>query len=107
MIAEGVNDLVHPGNGSPISETVTAEELLGGLKKLCCMTERTEASTSCNDFSILRDNEIEDGQREEVRQQVNHWIRQMPYFLDVDACVRSRLTLPVWMRHMISEIICI
>lgn len=91
LIAEGVNDLVHPGNGSPISETVTAEELIGGLKKLCCMTEKNGSIPLPATISpFLGYNEIEDGQREEVRQQVNHWIRQMPYFLDVDACVRSR-----------------
>lgn len=91
MIAEGVNDLVHPGNGSPLREMVTAEELIGGLEKLCRMTEKNGSIPLIATISpFLGYNEIKDRQREEIRQKVNEWIRHMPYFLDVDACVRSR-----------------
>lgn len=58
---------------------------------MCGMTEKNGSIPLIATISpFLGYNEIKDRQREEIRQKVNEWIRHMPYFLDVDACVRSR-----------------
>ena len=90
MIAEGINELVHPGNGCPISETVTAKELIEGFKVLCTLTEQRGSIPLLATLSpFLGYDGIWDRKREDVRLEVNEWIRGRPYVLDVDACVRS------------------
>jgi len=71
VILEGINDLGHPGGVAPISETVSAEDMIGGLKQ---MIERAhEKGVKVIGATITPSNGT--GEKEAKRLAVNEWIR--------------------------------
>ena len=90
ILAEGINDLGHPGDGCSLEELPCAKELIEGIKELGCLVRR---EGSCPVFVTLSPFCDYDGiwseEREAIRQEVNSWIRQQESVMDADAFVRD------------------
>jgi lysophospholipase L1-like esterase len=71
IILEGINDLGHPGGVAPLSETVTAEDMIAGLKQL--IDRAHEKGVKVFGATITPSNGS--GEKEAKRLAVNEWIR--------------------------------
>jgi len=71
MILEGINDLGHPGGVAPISETVSAEDMIAGLKQM--IDRAHEKGVKAIGATITPSNGS--GEKEAKRLAVNEWIR--------------------------------
>ena len=90
----GINDLYHPGNGSPIQQLPETKQLVNGMRKLMEISEAygtlcVPCTISPFRGTLYEGKEVWDIHREKVRNQFNHWIRQQRYYLDVDQFVRA------------------
>jgi lysophospholipase L1-like esterase len=71
IVLEGINDLGHPGGVAPISETVTAEDMIAGLQQL--IDRAHEKGVKVMGATITPSNGS--GEKEAKRLAVNEWIR--------------------------------
>ncbi len=71
VILEGINDLGHPGGAAPISETVSAEDMIAGLKQM--IDRAHEKGIRVIGGTITPSNGS--GEKEAKRLAVNDWIR--------------------------------
>ncbi|MGX7420076.1 GDSL-type esterase/lipase family protein [Carnobacterium gallinarum] len=91
---EGTNDLVHPGNGSPLTELPTSQDLIDGIKKVQIIAEKQDClliictlppfKGYTNEGNLVWNSKIET-----TRQEVNQWILQQENVIDVDKLVAS------------------
>jgi lysophospholipase L1-like esterase len=95
IVLLGVNDLGHPGTAAPVSETVTAEEIINAHRQL--ITRAHAAGVRIIGGTILPFKNDTLGfhspANEEKRQAVNHWIRTAGEYdgvVDFDAALRDR-----------------
>ena len=92
---EGINDLGHPGSSAPVTETVSAEDLIGAMKQLIERSHEHvvkifgatltpfEGTVFTNYFSA---------EKEAKRKALNEWIRTSKAFdgvIDFDKAVRD------------------
>ena len=90
ILAEGINDLVHPGNGCPLQELPDAEALIRGLEELCSQVEQENSIPVLATLSPFKDyDHIWNAEREAIRRKVNDWIRTHEQYMDIDAFVRD------------------
>ncbi len=94
IVMIGINDLYHPGNGSPIQQLPETKQLVNGMRKLMEISEAygtlcVPCTISPFRGTLYEGKEVWDIHREKVRNQFNHWIRQQRYYLDVDQFVRA------------------
>jgi lysophospholipase L1-like esterase len=94
VVLLGVNDLGHPGNIAPLSETVTAADLIGGYRQL--IARGHERGLRVYGATILPHGGDTYGYdtpaNEAARQAVNRWIRTSGEYdgvIDLDAAVRD------------------
>jgi lysophospholipase L1-like esterase len=95
IILEGINDLGHPGQSAPASETVSAEDIIAGLKQMIARAHEKgikvfgatltpfEGTTIPNYFTP---------EKEVKRKAVNEWIRNGRAFdgvVDFDKAIRD------------------
>jgi lysophospholipase L1-like esterase len=95
VVLEGINDLGHPGVAAPLSETVSAGEIISGLQQLIVRAHAKglrifggtllpfEGATAPGYYT---------SEREAARQSVNQWIRTSKAFdsvIDFDKAVRD------------------
>lgn len=95
VVLLGINDIGHPGAGAPMSEDVSAEDMIAGLRQLAerahekglliygCTLTPFEGITWAGWFTP---------EKEAKRQAVNHWIRTSGVFdgvVDFDKAVRD------------------
>jgi lysophospholipase L1-like esterase len=95
IVLEGVNDLGHPGTSAPVSETVSAEDIIAGLEQ---MIERAHArgikifGATITPFEGTKYPGYFTPEKEAKRKVVNHWIRTSKAFdgvVDFDRAVRD------------------
>jgi lysophospholipase L1-like esterase len=88
VILEGINDLGHPGGVAPISETVTAADMIAGLRQ---MVDRAhEKGVKAIGATITPSSGS--GEKEEKRLAVNEWIRNGKAFdgvVDFEKAIRD------------------
>ncbi|WP_229786777.1 SGNH/GDSL hydrolase family protein [Actinokineospora fastidiosa] len=94
IVLLGVNDLGHPGTSAPLSEVVTAEEIIGAHRQL--ITRAHEAGLRIHGGTILPFKGDTLGfhspENEAKRQAVNEWIRTSGEYdtvIDFDAALRD------------------
>ena len=94
IVLLGVNDLGHPGTTAPVSETVTAEEIINAHRQL--ITRAHAAGLKIVGGTILPFKNDTFGfytpENESKRQTVNHWIRTSGEYdavVDLDAALRD------------------
>ncbi len=95
IVLEGINDIGHPGSSAPLSETVSAEDLIGGLTQLVSRAREKgikifgatltpfDGTTYAGYFSP---------EKEVKRKAVNEWIRTSKTFdgvIDFDKIVQD------------------
>lgn len=89
IIAEGINDLVHPGNGCPADELPTSEQLIRGLDTMCRLARaRGSVPVLVTLTPFFNYDGIWSPDREAVRQKVNQWIRSQEHWIDIDVYIR-------------------
>ncbi|AVK63014.1 hypothetical protein C5Z26_02245 [Lactobacillus sp. CBA3606] len=90
----GLNDLLHPGTGSPISELPTAAELIAGLLQVEQLAAKTQTKLIRLTVTPFKTSVI-DGQagwtvaKETRRQAVNHYLGQFDTTIDVASYVAA------------------
>jgi len=90
ILAEGINDLVHPGNGCPLQELPDAEALIWGLQEMCSQVEQENSIPVLATISPFKNYDyIWSAERESIRKKVNNWIRTHERYMDIDAFVRD------------------
>lgn len=89
IFMEGVNDLLHPGAGSPIDELPTSQELIDGINKLnqkCSLNNIVFVPMTVTPFRGNINNGIYawNPKKEVIRQEFNKYIvRSFPYAVDL------------------------
>jgi lysophospholipase L1-like esterase len=95
IVLEGINDLGHPGTSAPVSETVSAEDLIAGMKQ---MIERAHErglkifGGTITPFEIAATPGYFTPEKEVKRKAVNQWIRTGGAFdgvVDFEKAVRD------------------
>jgi lysophospholipase L1-like esterase len=95
IILEGINDLGHPGSSAPLSETISAEDLIAGLKQ---MIERAHEhglkifGATLTPFEGTTIQGYFSADKEAKRKTVNEWIRSGKAFdgvIDFDKAARD------------------
>ena len=90
IIAEGINDLIHPGTCCPKKELPTSEELIWGLKELGNIVKNNGSQLILATLSPFYGyDQSWNEQKEKIRQEVNAWIREQELVLDIDKYVRD------------------
>jgi len=96
IVRLGLNDLGLPGVLAPLTETVTAEELVAGYRRLIAQARQQGVrilGTTIGPFeNASYGNGYFTAQKEAVRQQVNAWLRSAGEFdgiIDLDAVLRD------------------
>lgn len=84
FLALGINDLVHPGYGCPLSELVNEEEMIAGYLSL---QRKNLYLATISPF--YKYNGIKDKKREETRNNINTWIKKQPH-IDIATWVSDR-----------------
>jgi len=87
IVLEGINDIGHTGGSAPISETVTAEDLIDGLRQLAERAhERGIKVFGCTltPFEGAPAKGYYSPEKEAIRQAYNAWIRTSK---DLDGCI--------------------
>ena len=88
VMLEGINDIGHPGGVAPVSETVTAEDMIAGFKQI--IERAHEHGVRIIGATITPFNGS--GEKEAKRLAVNEWIRTGGAFdgvVDFDRAVRN------------------
>jgi lysophospholipase L1-like esterase len=95
IVLEGINDLGHPGSSAPLSETVSAEDIIAGLKQ---MIERAHEhglkifGATLTPFEGTTIQGYFSAEKEAKRKAVNEWIRTGNAFdgvIDFDKAARD------------------
>lgn len=95
IVLEGINDLGHPGSSAPVSESVTADDIIAGLKQLI---ERAHEKgikilgATLTPFEGTPFNGYFTAEKEKHRKAVNEWIRTSKAFdgvVDFEKAVRD------------------
>jgi lysophospholipase L1-like esterase len=95
IVMEGINDLGHAGNSAPASETVSAEDIIGGLKQL---VERAHEKgiqvfgATLTPFEGTAFKGYFTPEKETARKAINDWIRNGKGFdgvIDFDKALRD------------------
>ncbi|MGM0216447.1 GDSL-type esterase/lipase family protein [Enterococcus sp. AZ109] len=88
----GINDLFHPGTGSPIAELPSPEQMIAGYRSLY------EKAAACNIPYIAmtlppfanssnQEKPAWNPEKEAIREAVNHWLLQQPNTIDIASFV--------------------
>jgi len=88
IVLEGINDIAHPGGDAPLSETVSAAELIAGYEQL--ISRAHEKNIKVMGCTILPFSGS--GAKEALRAQVNAWMREGTAFdavTDFDRLMRD------------------
>jgi len=88
VVIEGVNDIGHPGGAAPLSETVTAEDMIAGLRQLIERAHERGIRILGGTILPFPDSPAQETQR----QAVNEWVRSSRAFdaaIDFDKIVRD------------------
>jgi lysophospholipase L1-like esterase len=88
VILEGINDIGHPGGAAPLSETVSADDMIAGLKQL--IERAHEKGIKVVGCTLTPSNGM--GEKEAKRLAVNDWIRNGRAFdgvIDFEKAVRD------------------
>lgn len=88
IVLIGINDLYHPGNGSPLEQLPIANELINGLKSMINIANKHHClCVPCTippfKGTLYHGKDAWDLQREKIRLQFNSWIRSLDLFIDV------------------------
>jgi lysophospholipase L1-like esterase len=95
IVLEGINDLGHPGSSAPLSETVSADDIIAGLKQ---MIERAHEhglkifGATLTPFEGTTIQGYFSAEKEAKRKAVNEWIRTGSAFdgvIDFDKAARD------------------
>jgi lysophospholipase L1-like esterase len=95
IVLEGINDLGHPGSSAPLSETVSADDIIAGLKQ---MIERAHEhglkifGATLTPFEGTTIQGYFSAEKEAKRKAVNEWIRTGKAFdgiIDFDKAARD------------------
>jgi lysophospholipase L1-like esterase len=95
IVMEGINDIGHPGESAPLNQTVSAEEIIGGLKQ---MAERAHENgikifgATLTPFTGTTIPGYFSPEKEVKRKAVNEWIRSSGVFdgvIDFDKTVQD------------------
>jgi lysophospholipase L1-like esterase len=87
---EGVNDINHPGSAAPMSEDVTAEDMIAGFRQV--IERAHELGIRVIGATIMPFSLTPAPQKEEKRQTINQWIRTGNAFdgiVDFDQALRD------------------
>lgn len=95
IVLEGINDIGHPGQSAPISQTVSADDLIAGYKQ---MIERAHEhgikiiGGTLTPFAVTTIPNYYSSAKESIRLAVNEWIRNSHAFdgiIDFEKAVRD------------------
>jgi lysophospholipase L1-like esterase len=89
IVLEGVNDIGHPGGAAPMSEDVSAEDMIAGLRQLI---ERAHERAIKIFGGTIMPFATAASPKDDKRQAVNNWIRTAKAFdgvIDFDLAVRD------------------
>lgn len=91
---EGANDIIStgPGGTSPVSETVTAEQLIGGLRQYISLAHKHNVKIYGATILPFKGYVSYTEEEESVREQVNAWIRTSNQFdavIDFEQAVKE------------------
>lgn len=95
IVLEGINDIGHPGQGAPISEDVSAEDIIGGLKQMIARAHERNVKiygATLTPFEGTTYTGYFTPEKEVKRKAVNEWIRTSHAFdgvIDFDKAVRD------------------
>ena len=88
IVLEGINDIAHPGGDAPLSEMITAQDLIAGYQQL--INRAHEKDIKVIGCTILPVGRIDE--RELIRTTANEWIRHSGAFdgvVDFDRVMRD------------------
>jgi lysophospholipase L1-like esterase len=95
VVLLGINDIGHPGSVAPLSEIVTAGDIIAGLKQLIARAHEkgvTIIGATLLPFENTTITDFYSPQKEVLREAVNQWIRSTDAFdavIDFDKAVRD------------------
>lgn len=94
VVLLGVNDLGHPGNGAPLSEKVSAEDIIGAHRQLIARAHAAGVRIYGGTILPFKDDTLGfySPENEAARQQVNEWIRTSGEYdgvIDFDRATRD------------------
>ena len=95
IVLEGINDLGHAGSNAPLSEAVTAEEIIAGLKQLIDRAHEHGIlifGATLTPFAGTASPGYFTPEKETMRKAVNEWIRTghaFDGFIDFESAVRD------------------
>ncbi|MGW4111445.1 SGNH/GDSL hydrolase family protein [Actinosynnema sp. NPDC004786] len=94
VVLLGVNDLGHPGTSAPLSEKVTAQDIIGAHRQLIARAHAQGLRIHGGTITPFRDDTLgfHSPENEAARQAVNHWIRtggEYDGVIDFDRAVRD------------------
>lgn len=96
IVMEGINDLGHAGSSAPASETVSAEDIIGGLKQLVERAHEKGIRVIGATLTPFEGTVVSKGyftpEKESRRKAINEWIRNGKGFdgvIDFDKSVRD------------------
>jgi lysophospholipase L1-like esterase len=93
VVMEGINDIGHPGTASaPLSETVTAEDLIGGLSQLIERGHERGLKVFAGTLAPFEGAHYFTAEKEAIRQKYNAWIRSAPVLdgvIDFDRAIQD------------------
>ncbi|GEM48410.1 hypothetical protein DC3_40450 [Deinococcus cellulosilyticus NBRC 106333 = KACC 11606] len=89
---EGINDLMHPGAFAPVSETVTAQQIIGAFTEGIARFHQHGIQVALGTILPFKGWVAYSEEAENKRQQINHWIRTSgvpDHVLDFDRMVQD------------------
>ncbi|MER5265655.1 SGNH/GDSL hydrolase family protein [Actinosynnema sp. NPDC002837] len=94
VVLLGVNDLGHPGTSAPLSEKVTAQDIIGAHRQLIARAHAQGLRIHGGTITPFRDDTFGffSPENEAARQTVNHWIRtggEYDGVIDFDRALRD------------------
>lgn len=94
VVLLGVNDLGHPGTSAPLSEKVSAQDIIGAHRQLIARAHAQGLRIHGGTMTPFRDDTLgfHSPENEAARQTVNHWIRTSGEYdsvIDFDRAVRD------------------
>src|SRR5665213_1298180 len=95
IVLEGINDLGHPGSSAPLSETVSADDLIAGLKQMIVRAHENGLKVFGATLTPFEGTTIQgyfSAEKEAKRKAVNEWIRTGRAFdglIDFDKSARD------------------
>lgn len=94
IFMEGLNDLLHPGNGSPQTELPTAAALIAGIKQVQTLAAMrslrlTLATITPFKTGVIGEKPAWTPAKEQIRQVVNTYLRSLPNTVDFDRLVAT------------------